>query len=125
MVRSRQSFSATATRAWVLRQFAEGALDRSHHARREGRASANLWRMDADGSNLKRLTEGEKDVLPVCSTEGKWVYYTNRKANRWMRVPLEAESQKFCRQRVYLAPRLFPSPAFPGMTGCWLLWFGS
>src|SRR6267143_1902762 len=46
---------------------------------REGRASANLWRMDADGSNLKRLTEGEKDVLPVCSTEGKWVYYTNRK----------------------------------------------
>jgi len=27
--------------------------------------------------------------LPVCSTEGKWVYYTNRKANRWMRVPLE------------------------------------
>src|SRR6267143_1915824 len=56
---------------------------------REGRASANLWRMDADGSNLKRLTEGENDVLPVCSTEGKWVYYTNRKANRWMRVPLE------------------------------------
>jgi Tol biopolymer transport system component len=56
---------------------------------REGRASVNLWRMDADGSNLKRLTEGEHDILPVCSAEGKWVYYTDFKANRWMRVPLE------------------------------------
>lgn len=56
---------------------------------REGRASANLWRMDTDGSNLKRLTDGEYDILPACSAEGKWVYYTDFKANRWMRVPLE------------------------------------
>src|SRR5215472_13706099 len=37
----------------------------------EGRESANLWRMDTDGSNLKRLTEGEEDVFPSCSQAGK------------------------------------------------------
>jgi serine/threonine protein kinase len=56
---------------------------------REGRAVMNLWRMDSDGSNLKRLTEGEDDILPVCSPEGKWVYYMDVKANRWMRIPLD------------------------------------
>ena len=55
---------------------------------REGRES-NLWRMDADGSNLKRLTESEDDILPVCSPVGKWVYYFDAKAGRLMRVPLE------------------------------------
>jgi Tol biopolymer transport system component len=58
---------------------------------REGRASSGLWRMDADGSNLKRLGEGEEGFLPICSPEGKWVYYLDGKPNliRWMRVPLE------------------------------------
>ena len=37
---------------------------------REGRPTVNLWRMDADGSNLKRLTEGEDDILPTCSEQG-------------------------------------------------------
>jgi serine/threonine protein kinase len=57
---------------------------------REGRASMNLWRMDADGSNLKRLTDGEDDFQPVCSPEGKWVYYYdgNVNTNQWKRVPL-------------------------------------
>ena len=56
---------------------------------REGRESLSLWRVDVDGSNLKRLTEGEDDFLPICSPGGKWVYYFDGKANRWMRVPLE------------------------------------
>ena len=71
---------------------------------REGRAS-NLWRMDADGSNLKRLTEGEHDIFPVCSAEGKWVYYTDNKADRWMRVPLEGGK-----------PEILRSPGVPGST---------
>jgi hypothetical protein len=56
---------------------------------REGRVSSNLWRMDADGSNFKRLTDGEDDGLPVCSPIGKWVYYLDAKASRRMRVPLD------------------------------------
>ena len=48
-----------------------------------------LWRIDADGANLRRLTEGESDFLPLCSMSGKWVYYTAGDRQRWMRVPLE------------------------------------
>jgi serine/threonine protein kinase len=53
-------------------------------------SAMRLWRMDADGANLKRLTEGESDFLPLCSTGGKWVYYTDGERQRWMRVPLES-----------------------------------
>ncbi|HEY1471957.1 MAG TPA: protein kinase [Candidatus Acidoferrum sp.] len=55
---------------------------------REGRASSNLWRMDADGSSLKRLTDGEEDGLPGCAPVGQWVYYLDNKNSRRMRVPL-------------------------------------
>jgi len=34
-----------------------------------------LWRANADGSNLKQLTKGFFDLFPVCSPDGKWVYY--------------------------------------------------
>jgi serine/threonine protein kinase/Tol biopolymer transport system component len=59
-------------------------------AGREGHEAMNLWRMDSDGSNLKRLTEGEDDMLPVCSPVGKWVYYFDGSVitNPWKRVPL-------------------------------------
>lgn len=52
----------------------------------------NLWKMDTDGSNLKRLTEGEDDVAPLCARgDSKWVYYfaAGANANQWMRVPLD------------------------------------
>jgi eukaryotic-like serine/threonine-protein kinase len=55
----------------------------------EGGTFVNLWRMNADGSNLKRLTEGEDDGFPVCAPQDKWVYYFNAKARHWMRVSLE------------------------------------
>jgi hypothetical protein len=59
-------------------------------AGREGHEAINLWRMDSDGSSLKRLTEGEDDMLPVCSPLGKWVYYFDESVitNPWKRVPL-------------------------------------
>lgn len=47
-----------------------------------------LWRMDADGSNLKRLTSGENDFLPQCAPAGKWVYYFGGSVP-WMRIPLQ------------------------------------
>jgi len=57
---------------------------------REGHPTVNLWRMDTDGSNLKRLTEGEDDLLPICSEQGKWVYYYDTTASNhpWKQVPL-------------------------------------
>ena len=56
-----------------------------------GTSSARLWRTDADGTNAKQLTDGTFDVDPVCSRDGKWVYYYASAARRHpaMRVPLE------------------------------------
>jgi eukaryotic-like serine/threonine-protein kinase len=48
-----------------------------------------LWRMDSDGSNLKRLTNGQDDILPKCAPSGKWVYYFSSGPSRWMRVLLQ------------------------------------
>jgi serine/threonine protein kinase len=35
----------------------------------------SIWRVNADGSNPKRLTEGMQDLAPECSPDGKWVLY--------------------------------------------------
>ena len=45
-----------------------------------GRATAtsvNLWRADANGANQKQLTFGSNQNSPVCSRDGKWVYYVD------------------------------------------------
>jgi len=59
--------------------------------------------MDADGSNLKRLTEGEEDFRPNCSQAGKLVYYYDGGVDDWMRVPLEGGK-----------PESLPSVVVPG-----------
>ena len=62
---------------------------------REGRVGRILWVMDSDGTNLKRLTEGEDDFSPICAPDSKWVYYfanataSNSATQNWMRVSLE------------------------------------
>jgi Tol biopolymer transport system component len=35
----------------------------------------NIWRMDADGTNLKQLTDGSYDEVPVCSPDGLSVIF--------------------------------------------------
>jgi serine/threonine protein kinase len=37
----------------------------------------NIWRME-DGSNLKQVTSGKLDVNPVCSADGKWVFFLDQ-----------------------------------------------
>jgi serine/threonine protein kinase len=48
--------------------------------------SGGLWRLDADGSNLKRLASLESDGFPACAPGGKWVYYNGGSASPWMRI---------------------------------------
>ena len=55
----------------------------------ENKAAGNLWRLDADGTNLKQLTNGLSDGGLLCSASGKMVYYYDGQASQWMRVPLE------------------------------------
>ena len=37
----------------------------------------SIWHMNADGSDLKQLTHGPEDILPVCSEDGQWVFYAD------------------------------------------------
>ncbi len=53
------------------------------------RYASNIWRADADGSNLKQLTDGRVDNFASCSPDGKWVYYEDFTATRLMRVPVD------------------------------------
>ena len=37
----------------------------------------SVWRMSADGSNLKKLSQGPEDILAVCTPDAKWVVYAD------------------------------------------------
>ncbi len=39
--------------------------------------SVSIWRMDAGGGNLKRITEGPIDWPAMCSPDGKWMLYSS------------------------------------------------
>jgi serine/threonine protein kinase len=49
----------------------------------------NLWRVDADGSNPKQIINGKFGAGPVCSPDGKWLYYEEPEANGIFRIPAE------------------------------------
>jgi serine/threonine protein kinase/Tol biopolymer transport system component len=46
-------------------------------AGRTGKVSFNLWRMSTSGADLKQLTFGAAEADPLCSPDGKWVYYVD------------------------------------------------
>src|SRR5690348_3257886 len=49
--------------------------------------SIDIWRANADGSNLVRLTSGKADTHPHCTADGKWVYYMDEAAQEPKRIP--------------------------------------
>jgi Tol biopolymer transport system component len=53
-----------------------------------GKNQGNIWRMNMDGSAVTQLTNGANDESPVCSPDGKWVYYIDAPKRKFMRVPL-------------------------------------
>jgi len=53
-----------------------------------GKTGVNLWRVNSDGSNLVRLTEGGRQDSVTCSADSKWVYYRNVGSEQLFRVPL-------------------------------------
>ncbi len=50
-----------------------------------GGTSANLWRMDLNGTNQKQLTTGRNDREPACPKDGNWVYYVDNADNRYVK----------------------------------------
>jgi len=54
-----------------------------------GTNSTNIWRANADGTNPVKLTDGKNDRSPVCSADGKWMYYWNQEQQQLWRAPIE------------------------------------
>ena len=48
-----------------------------------------IWRMDLVGSELRKLSSGKLDHSPICSPDGKWVFYLDEsEGGKLDRVPL-------------------------------------
>jgi len=54
-----------------------------------GANKVNIWRLNADGSNPKQLTNGNSDIAARCTRDGKWVYYQDWFTDLIMRVPMD------------------------------------
>jgi len=50
--------------------------------------ATNIWRSDANGAGLLRLTDGKVDRYPACSPDGKTVFYLDLSSPGLMRVPI-------------------------------------
>lgn len=59
------------------------------HGPASSKGSQTIWRADSSGGNLKQLSNGKSDSFPVCSGDGKWVYYLDHAASHMMRVPID------------------------------------
>jgi serine/threonine protein kinase len=40
-----------------------------------GTQGSEIWRLNSDGSNEVRLSDGRYDMSPACSPDGRWAYY--------------------------------------------------
>ncbi|MGB8062205.1 MAG: protein kinase [Candidatus Sulfotelmatobacter sp.] len=73
----------------------------------DGTNQTGIWRINIDGSNPKQLTHRVFDEFPVCSPDGKWVYYHDTEGPHFLkRVPLEGGQ-----------PESVPSADLHGMYG--------
>jgi Tol biopolymer transport system component len=70
----------------------------------------SIWRMDPDGGNLKRLTEGPGDILPQSSPDGRWVvFWSNRSgAPRVWKVSIDGGVPVQLTDRVMYNPTVSP-----------------
>ena len=53
-----------------------------------GSDDRTIWRVNADGTNPKQLSNGRHDTSATCSPDGKWAYYVDS-LRTLMRVPVE------------------------------------
>jgi serine/threonine protein kinase/Tol biopolymer transport system component len=48
----------------------------------------NIWRLDAAG-NFTPITKGKQDSNPVCSQDGKWVFFEQGSQQKLVKVPID------------------------------------
>jgi eukaryotic-like serine/threonine-protein kinase len=55
----------------------------------------NIWRSEADGTGLRKLTNGKNDQYPMCSPDGKTLFFVNLAVNAYMKMPIDGgEAQR-------------------------------
>jgi hypothetical protein len=57
----------------------------------DGTGRINIWRMDMDGSNLKRLTRGKVDLHPALSPDGRWLVFTRIQGGKYVLMKVSSE----------------------------------
>jgi eukaryotic-like serine/threonine-protein kinase len=67
---------------------------------REGKESYNVWRVDANGSHPKQLTNGKRDEYPLCSPDGAWLYYYDFAASHIMKTPIDGGTPELIKASV-------------------------
>jgi Tol biopolymer transport system component len=71
-----------------------------------GTSRTGIWRTNIDGSNPTQLTHGSFNYDPLCSPDGKWVYYQGDPPHLLMRIRVEGGE-----------PEAVPSSNIPRMYG--------
>jgi serine/threonine protein kinase len=51
-------------------------------AMRDGKPKYNIWRIDAQGGNIKQITTGDLETPAMCSPDGKWLMYEGTVNNK-------------------------------------------
>ena len=71
---------------------------------------ANIWRMDADGSNLKQLTKGRLDLQPDCSPDGKFLIYVDAAEDqpKLTRIGIDGGTPAVLNKELMFAPEISP-----------------
>jgi serine/threonine protein kinase/Tol biopolymer transport system component len=49
----------------------------------------NIWRMDSTGSNFKQITNGRRDIYPICTQDGKWVFFLQQGGRTLAKVAID------------------------------------
>ena len=77
----------------------------------------SIWRMDADGMNVARLTQGQADHFPSVTPDGKWVFYTNsvhEQPTVW-KVPAEGGEPIQVTSHISFSPTVSPDGKWVAM----------
>jgi serine/threonine protein kinase/sugar lactone lactonase YvrE len=60
-----------------------------------GSGVQTIWRVDSSGNALKQISNGKLDAYPVCSADGKWVYYIDQiNDHKLTKVPIEGGAEQ-------------------------------
>jgi serine/threonine protein kinase/Tol biopolymer transport system component len=53
---------------------------------------STIWKLNVDTRELKQITHGQRDIMPSCTPDGKWIVYGSQTADgRWRMLRIAAD----------------------------------